>query len=95
MDVGALPECILCMVLAAMLYKHVLSIIFMPKVRSCVLTTTFRIGNRCTRPVERIPNMFAEIDAFTRLNTANIDVATVPERIPCMISATYACINKY
>ena len=51
----------------------------------------FTIGNRCTTLVGHIPYMFA---AFTSLNTANIDVATVPEYIPCMISATYTCINK-
>ena len=54
----------------------------MPKLRSCVLATIFRTGNRCTTLVEHILYMFA---AFTSLNTVNIDVATVPECIPCMI----------
>ena len=42
------------------LYKHVLMHAFMQKLRSCVLTTTFRVRNRCTTHVERIPYMFAE-----------------------------------
>ena len=76
------------------LYKHVLMHTFNAKLRFCVpKPTTFQFRNRCTALVERIAYMFAEINVFTSLNTANIDVATLPECIPCMISATYSYTN--
>ena len=67
-------------------------ILSVPKLRACVCTTTFAFKNRCTTHVERIPYTFAESNAFTSLNTANIYVITLLEFIPCMISATYIYI---
>ena len=93
-DVGTLPECIPCKIYS---YTKMCScMLFMPKLRSCVLTTTFRIKNQCTTHVQRIPYMFEEINAFTSLNTANIYVGT----LPCAFHASfwqhaliYACAN--
>ena len=90
-DVGTAPECIPCMF--SELYKHVGMHTFCAKI--FVFFTTFRLRNRDITHVERIPYMFAEINVFSTLNAANIDIASQPECIACMISATYPCINKY
>ena len=77
------------------LYTHVLMHTFHAKTFVFVcLPTTLRFRNRCTTHVEQcIPYMFAEINVFTSVNTANIDVGTLTECIPCMILATYSYIN--
>ena len=75
------------------LYKHVLMHTFYAKASFLCAYYYFRFRNRCTTHVECIPYMFAEINVFTSLNTANIDVGTLPECIPRMISATYSYIN--
>ena len=86
-DVGTLPECIPCIISATYSYINMCWCIrFVPKLRSCVITTTFYFRNRCTL-VEHISYMFGEMNVFTSLNTANINVRTLSECIPCMISA--------
>ena len=61
---------------------------------SCIL----RFRNRCTTLVQSIPYMFAEINLFTSLSAAHINVGTLPECIPRVISAIcsiYTCANVY
>ena len=65
------------------------------KLRSCVLTTTFGFTGWCTTLVERFLCRFEEINLFTSLNTANINVEAISECIPCMILRSNIQLHKH
>ena len=45
--------------------------------------------------IDCIPYMFAEINAFRSLKTANVDAGRLPEWIPCKILVTYDYIKMF
>ena len=65
----------------------------MPKLRFGVLTTAFGFTRLFATLVERFLYMFEEVNVFTSLNTANINIGTVPECSPCMTIVKYSSIN--